>query len=123
MSTQLDGGRRAVARVLSAAGLVAGAALLLAPAAVVGAVASGFPRQQLWVARVLGARLLAQHTMVLARPGPRTLRLAAAVDELHAVSMLPALAVPRYRRAALVSGGLAAGYVLAGRSLAGSPRR
>ncbi|MDK3256487.1 hypothetical protein [Blastococcus capsensis] len=72
---------------------------------------------------MLGARPVAQHALVLTRPDGASLRLAAAVDGLHAASMLPVLAVPRYRRAAAVTGGLAAASGLAGQSVAGSGRR
>ncbi|MGY2082445.1 hypothetical protein [Blastococcus sp. SYSU DS0539] len=68
---------------------------------------------------MLGARLVAQHAAVLVSPEPATLRLSAAVDGLHAASMLPVLAMPRYRRAALASGGFAALSALAARRLAG----
>ena len=123
MSTELDNGRRRVARLMSVAGLGAGVALLVRPAEVAAAIAPAFPRERLWVARVLGARLIVQHALVLAAPTAAGIRLSAAVDGLHAASMLPVLLLPRYRRAALVSGGLAAGYALAGRALARSQRR
>ncbi|MGY1836098.1 hypothetical protein ACI79P_13400 [Blastococcus sp. SYSU DS0510] len=100
--------QRATVRTLATAGLAAGLALVLRPQGVVAAIDPRFPRERRWVARVLGARLVVQHGAVLVSPGPRTLRFAAAVDGLHAASMLPALALPRYRRAALVSGGVAA---------------
>ena len=57
---------------------------------------------------MLGARLVAQHAVLLVRPAPGPARRAAAVEVLHAASMLPLLASSAYRRAALVSGGLAA---------------
>lgn len=72
---------------------------------------------------MLGARLVAQHVAVLVSPEPATLRLSAAVDGLHAASMLPVLALPRYRRAALLSGGFAAVSALAAQRQAGSARR
>ncbi|WP_236833173.1 hypothetical protein, partial [Blastococcus sp. KM273128] len=64
-------------------------------------------------------RLVAQHAALLVRPDPRPVRRAAVVDALHAASMLPLLTSPVYRRAALVSGGLAAataGLLTAARS-------
>ncbi|RZU32362.1 hypothetical protein [Blastococcus saxobsidens] len=120
MSTELDDGRRRVARVVSAAGVVAGLLLLTHPDGVAAAVAPEFPRERLWIARVLGARLVAQHALVLAAPTAAAVRLSAAVDGLHAASMLPVLALPRYRRAALLTGGPAAASALAGRSAAAS---
>lgn len=107
---------------MSGAGLAAGLLLLTRPTAVAAAVDPRFPRDRLWIARVLGARLLAQHALVLVRPDGTSLRLASVVDGLHAASMLPVLALPRYRRAALVTGGLAAASAMAGRSVAGSGR-
>jgi hypothetical protein len=130
MSAGDDHPGRRVDRLLAGAGFAAGLGLLVRPGAVAAVVAPGFPRERLWIARVLGARLVGQHALVLTRPGPSTRRPAAAVDALHAVSMLPVLALPRYRRAALVTGGLAAASALAGRrsvrkagSVRGSERR
>ncbi|TFV53227.1 hypothetical protein [Blastococcus sp. TF02A-35] len=117
-----DAARRDLTRALSGAGLLAGLALLARPGAVAAAVAPRFPRERLWVARVLGARLVAQHALVLAAPEPAVVRAAAAVDGLHAASMLPVLALPRYRRFALVTGGLAAAYALLGPAMAPSER-
>lgn len=108
MSTELDDGPRRVARLLSVAGFAAGLAMVTRPADVAAAVAPAFPRERLWIARVLGLRLVAQHALVLAAPTAPRLQLAAAVDGLHAASMLPVLVLPRYRRAALVTGGLGA---------------
>lgn len=122
MSSSPDHARRRVARLLSGAGLAAGLALLARPAAVAAAIDPRFPRRRLWIARVLGARLVAQHAAVLASPGPSTIRPAAAMDGLHAASMLPVLCLPRYRRAAMITGGLAAAHALAGTWLAGSER-
>ena len=99
---------RATVRAVAVAGLAAGLALALRPAATVAAVDPRFPRARLWTARVLGARLVAQHAALLVRPAPGPARRAAAVEVLHAASMLPLLASPAYRRGALVSGALAA---------------
>ncbi|MGY1722834.1 hypothetical protein [Blastococcus sp. SYSU DS0533] len=100
--------QRAAVRAVATAGLAAGLALALRPAATVSAVDPQFPRERLWAARVLGARLVAQHAALLVRPDPGVARRAAAVDRLHAASMLPLLAHPGYRRAAVISGGSAA---------------
>lgn len=123
MSSSLDGGRRRRARSIAGAGLVAGLALLTRAAPLAARLAPRFPHHRLWVARVLGARLVAQHVAVLVSPEPAALRRSAAVDGLHAASMLPVLALPRYRRAALVSGGFAAVSALAAQRVAGSVRR
>ncbi|RBY97897.1 hypothetical protein DQ237_03095 [Blastococcus sp. TF02-8] len=107
-----DDARRDLTRALASAGVLAGAALLTMPGPVAAAVAPRFPRERLWLARVLGVRLVAQHGMTLVAPEASVVRVAAAVDALHAASMLPVLALPRYRRAALLTGGLAAAYAL-----------
>ena len=105
---------------MAGAGLAGGLALLIRPERIAAAVAPEFPRQRLWIARVLGARLVAQHALVLAAPTASSVRLAVAIDGLHAASMLPVVALPRYRRAALVTGGAAASFALAGRAAAAS---
>jgi hypothetical protein len=67
--------------------------------------------------------MLAQHSAVLVRPGPAVLTAGAAVDVLHALSMLPFLHSARYGRAARISAAVALGSAVAGRVLAGSERR
>jgi hypothetical protein len=103
-------GRRRMTRLLAGLGVAWGAVLLARPHEVVDAIAPAFPRDRLWLARVLGARLVAQHGAVLAVPDPRLVRLGTAIDLLHAASMVPWVASPRYGRAAWISGGLAAAY-------------
>ncbi len=102
-------GRSTLARALAATGLGAGlgvgVALVARPAQVLATVAPGYPAERLWVARVLGVRLLVQHTALLAAPRPAVLRASAAVDLVHAASMLPLVRSPRYGRAARISGG------------------
>ena len=67
------------------------------------------------VVRVLGARQLAQAGLALAFPAEPLLGLGAGVDALHALSMVPlAVATPRWRRPALVSGLMAAAFAAAG---------
>jgi hypothetical protein len=100
----------AAARVPSAAGVLAGAVLLLRPDAALDRLAPEYPRERRWAVRVLGARLLAQHGAVLTAPRPAVLAAAAGVDLLHAATMLPLLRSLRYGRAARISGGLAAAY-------------
>ena len=99
-------------RVAAAAGLGAGLALLTRPGRVVARLAPAYPRDRLWIVRVLGVRLVGQHAAVLAAPRPEVLRAAAGVDLLHAVTMLPLLQSPRYGRAARISGTLAAASAL-----------
>jgi hypothetical protein len=112
--TSQPSARRTLTRLLAALGVASGLALLAAPERVVGTVAPEFPPERLWLARVLGARLVAQHGAVLATADPRLVRLGSAVDLAHAATMVPLLASPRYGRAARVSGGLAAAYAAFG---------
>ena len=65
-----------------------------------------------------GVTLLAQHGAVLVAPERRLVRLGSAVDLLHAASMVPFVASPRYGPAARVSGGLAAAYAAIALALA-----
>jgi hypothetical protein len=91
-------------------GLVAGVVLLARPGALLDRLAPEYPRDRQWVARLLGARLVAQHAAVLVAPRQPVLRAAAAVDLLHAATMLPLLRSPRYGRAARISGAVAAAH-------------
>lgn len=111
-------------RALAAAGAAWGLALLIRPGGVVDACCPEFPASRLWIVRVLGARLVAQNAALLLRPGGSAARAASLVDGLHAASMLPLLGSARYRRAALVSGGVAAAWAaLVARAAGGSERR
>ena len=115
--------RRNATRLGAAVGAAAGLALLSRSERVLDAVAPEFPRQRRWVVRVLGARMLVQHAVVLVRPEPAVVTAGAALDVLHAASMLPFLASARYGRAARVSGAVAfASAALAG-AAASSQRR
>jgi hypothetical protein len=118
-----DGVRRIITRSMAAAGAVTGAALLARPQRIADAVAPAFPRERLWLARLLGVRLLVQHGAVLAVPDRAMVRVGSAVDLLHAASMVPFVASPRYGRAARVTGGLAAAYAAAALAAAPSDRR
>ena len=106
--------RALLVRVPSAAGLAAGAVLLLRPEGPLTRLTPEYPRQRRWVVRLLGVRLVAQHAAVLAAPDPAVRRAAAAVDLVHAATMVPLLRSPRYGRAARISGALAAGYGVLG---------
>jgi hypothetical protein len=114
---------RALTRLLSGAGAGWGLALLARPRTVVAALCPEYPESRLWVVRVLGARLLTQHTAVLTAPEGPVVRAAAVVDLVHAASMVPLLALPRYRRAALISGGIAAAYTAAYAAIAAAAGR
>jgi len=102
--------RDVLARTTGAAGVAAGLSLLARPGQAVARLAPEYPSDRLWVVRLLGARLIAQHAAVLAAPRPPVLRLAAGIDVLHAATMLPLVRSPRYGRAARISGAVAATY-------------
>lgn len=110
MTRPAGAGRSALTRLMAAAGAGSGIVLLARPRRVVDALAPAFPRERLWLVRALGARLLAQHGAVLVAPRPALVRFGSAVDLVHAASMVPFVASPRYGRAARISGGLAAVY-------------
>jgi hypothetical protein len=115
-----QGRRRGITRLLAGAGAATGLVLLARPQRVVDAVAPAFPRDRLWLVRLLGVRLLVQHGAVLASPTPRLVQLGSAVDLAHAASMVPFVASPRFGPAARLSGGLAATYAAV--ALAAAPR-
>jgi hypothetical protein len=102
--------RDVLVRTAAAAGVAAGLVLLSRPEQAVARLAPAYPRDRLWIVRLLGARLVGQHTAVLAVPRAPVLRAAAGVDLLHAATMLPLLRSPRYGRAARISGAVAATY-------------
>jgi hypothetical protein len=80
-----------------------GAALLCAPGPMIGVVTGQPPsRRARRVARVLGARHLAQAAITVLNPGPEVVALGVVVDLLHAASMFAfAAVVPDLRRAEL----------------------
>jgi len=120
----VDDQRRRLTRLLAATGAAGGLTLLARPDRVVDALCPELPRSRRWAVRLLGARWLVQHAAVLAAPEPRLVRAGAAVDLLHAASMVPLVRSPRYGRAALTSGAVAAGYAALAPALAPrSPRR
>ena len=120
MTAPADRGRRTITRLMAGAGVASGVALLARPQRIVDAVAPGFPRDRLWLVRLLGVRLVAQHGAVLTTPTVELVRLGSAADLVHAASMVPFVASPRYGRAARISGGLAAAYAAV--ALAAAPR-
>jgi hypothetical protein len=121
MTDTANRGRRAATRALAALGVASGVALLARPGQIVDRLCPEFPPSRRWIARVLGARLVVQHTAVLLTPTAAMLRAASAVDLLHAASMVPLVGSARYGRAARISGGLAAAY--AAGALAVAPAR
>ncbi len=112
-----------ISRLHAAAGIVTGLALLISPQRVVDALAPEFPRERRWLVRAFGARVLVQDAAVLIRPEAPVVAAGAAVDLLHALSMLPFIRSTRYGRAARISGAVSVGAAVAGWVLAGSQRR
>ena len=85
-----------------------GAVLLTRPRAVAELVAGDSATPPTAVVRVLGARRLVQHLLVLATPTRTVVLASAATDALHAASMVAAAVIwPEYRRSALVSASVA----------------
>jgi hypothetical protein len=81
-----------------------GIMLLVWPNAAAAFVAVPFRFRVTWVARALGARVVAQTVIMVARPDRRVFAASAIVDGLHAGSMVALAAVAdRYRRVALAS--------------------
>ncbi len=101
-------GRRVVTRLLAALGVGAAALLVAAPDRVVDRLCPELPRDRLWLVRVLGGRMLVQHAAVLVAPRRPLVRAAAAVEVVHALSVLPAVGSTRYGRAARCSAGFSA---------------
>ena len=114
---------RRISRLHAVAGITTGLALLIHPQRIVERLAPEFPRERHWIVRAFGARVLVQDAAVLLRPEPPVVAAGAAVDVLHALSMLPLLRSTRYGRAARISGGVSAGAAVAGWALARSQRR
>lgn len=84
------------------------------------AAGAGLPRPARRAAGALAARDVAQGALLVVRPGRGTAQAGVAVDLLHALSLLPVVVLlPRYRRAALVSGAVALGWVAAGTAAQG----
>ncbi|MCO7220137.1 hypothetical protein [Klenkia sp. PcliD-1-E] len=105
--------RRARTRALSAVLATSGLALLVAPERVVRLLTPDVPEPRAWVVRVLGARSLVQHAVMLVRPTRDIAYAGVAVDAVHAASMVVfAAAWSTYRRPALVSAALATASAL-----------
>jgi hypothetical protein len=108
-------------QLVSGALLSWGAVLLVRPRAVAGALTPEYPADRDWVARLLGARLVVQHAVVLALPDRTLVYGGVAVDALHALSMLPFTGSATYRRAALISAGTTGASGALTAALAGRP--
>jgi hypothetical protein len=119
----VDDRRRRSTRLLASAGAAWGLTLLAAPGRVVDALCPELPRSQRWVVPLLGARLVVQHGAVLAVPDARMVRVGSAVDLLHAASMVPLVRSAPHRRAAVISGAVAAGSAVLAPAVAPRPER
>jgi hypothetical protein len=98
-------------RALGAARAVVGGMCLVGLAAGRSVAGAGLPRAGRVAAGVLAVRDLAQGAALVMRPERAVAEAGAAVDVLHAVSMLPVVAFARrYRVAAAVSTSEAAGW-------------
>lgn len=98
-------GTRAVCAVQAGTGLATVGCARLVAARIGGA--AGTPAWLAPLIAVLGVRQIAQAALVYTVDDPLLLRAGAAVDALHATSMLPVLLAPRYRVAAAMSAALA----------------
>ena len=121
MSARRDSstGRR-VARLVAVPGALWGAAMLLRPGDLTRSVCGGGPEPAAWIVRVLGARLVAQNLVTLARPTRTVVLAGATADALHAASMGAArVRWPDHARPIWVSGTTSAGSALVGALTAG----
>jgi hypothetical protein len=99
-----------------------GAALLIRPQELLRRLAPGSPLPPAWIVRLLGARSVVQAGTVLLRPTRGVVLAGAAVDGLHAASMIGlAVRSPSHRRPALVSAAVAVGSAVAGVATAPRP--
>jgi hypothetical protein len=99
-------------QLLGAARVGVGAAWALGLLSGARAAGGTLPRTGRTAAGALAVRDLAQGAMLLRAPEPASVEAGAAIDVLHALSMLPVVAVSsRYRRAAAVSALVATGWV------------
>lgn len=96
-------------RVLGVQRCLLGATLLAWPGDAATAAGGRETTPPLWIMRILGARLLCQGAVLLARPDRRVALASGVVDAAHASTMVAAAcALPDYRRVAAVSAGEAA---------------
>jgi hypothetical protein len=102
-----------VPRLIGAGSVMLGVTLLATPGRVRDYAADNDALHTSWV-RLLGARYLVQGMTQLRWPRPEVLQGAAAVDGLHALSMVAlAAAAPPYRRSASLSASVALGAAAA----------
>lgn len=105
--------RPTVRRAVSAASVVWGCALLVAPRELARTVTGPGALPPEGVVRVLGARRVVQGVVVGATSSPAVAWLSVAVDALHAGTMVGAARIwPQYRKAELTSAAIALGSAL-----------
>lgn len=98
-------------------------ALLARPGRTAATVLDGAPVPPLPVVRVLGLRSAVQQLVLLLHPSRDVARIGVVVDGLHAASMgAAALIWPEYRKAELVSAGVAVGSAMLSSRIAAAPR-
>ena len=115
------GGPAVLTRAVSSGLAAGGVAARARPVRMARLAAAGGPLPPTWLVRLLGGRSVAQHGLVLLRPSRGVVLGGAAIDALHALSMVGAAAVwPQYRRPALASAGMAGASVAL--ALATAPR-
>jgi hypothetical protein len=119
----LDDRHRRLTRLVAGSGVVWGLTLLAAPGRVVDALCPELPGSRRWAVPLLGARLVIQHGAVLAVPEARIVCVGSMADLLHAASMVPLARSAPYRRAAVISGAVAAGYAILASAVAPRPER
>jgi hypothetical protein len=102
-------------RALGVVDCCTGLLLLAVPARVAALVTGSGARPTSNAIRLLGARVAAQGAAQMVHPTPTCAQLAAAADALHGASMFALAAmIPRYRRPALISAGIATGSAALG---------
>ena len=117
-------GSRAAVRAVAAVRGTADLVLVVRPDTVLDALTPGSARPPRGLVRLLGARVVLQQLLVLAAPTRRTVVLGAAVDGLHAASMVAAaLRWPQHRGAAALSAASAAAAGLLALAVAPPPSR
>jgi len=101
-------------RVLGATRIAVGGLWLAGLATDRRAVGASLPRAGRLAALALAGRDIAQGALLVSDPRQRSAQAGAVIDGLHAASMLPVVAlVPRYRKPAAVSAGVAIAWVAA----------
>jgi hypothetical protein len=105
-----------------AARVLYGCALIAAPRVALGGSAAADDAAARVFARLLGARNLLEAALLARHPSPRTYRIGASIDALHAASMIPLAVLDRRRRGPATASGLAGASFALAAAGAGSAR-